>query len=235
MKPILILLSFLALAVRIHADSVTVGDPSFEGNTLTAGGGGNNIGPEWTGTNGSNTGSAFEEYITGFASEGTDHLGMENNYDVWQDLGVTYQANTRYTLTVAAGNRSGVSQSGNLSQYYLADSTGTIYASGSYDAYANVLAGQFADAPALVFDTSNNPAAAGKTIRILLHSGGSGRSHFDNIRLQSESLVVPGAAILGALSSTAVGTTAQTQPAVLAYINDRTGFDLRVGLGYAMV
>ncbi len=28
---------------------------------------------------------------------------------------------------------------------------------------------------------------------------------------------------------------AQTQPAVLAFANDRTGFDLRVGLGYAMV
>jgi len=28
---------------------------------------------------------------------------------------------------------------------------------------------------------------------------------------------------------------AQTQPAVLAFANDRTGFDPRVGLGYALV
>ena len=28
---------------------------------------------------------------------------------------------------------------------------------------------------------------------------------------------------------------AQTQPAVLAFANERTGFDLRVGLGYALV
>ena len=28
---------------------------------------------------------------------------------------------------------------------------------------------------------------------------------------------------------------AQTQPAVLAFANERTGFDVRVGLGYALV
>src|SRR5688572_18830937 len=89
---------------------VSVGDPSFEGNSLGAGGFAFNISPEWTGTNGSNNNNAFEEYIPGFSAAGTDHLGMELNYSVWQDLGATYQANTRYTLTIAAGNRNGSTQ-----------------------------------------------------------------------------------------------------------------------------
>ena len=118
--------AFIAIALLSPLSSapVSVGDFSFEGNSLAVNGYAYNIGPEWTGTSGSINGNAFEEYIPGFSSDGTDHLGMELGYDVWQDLAVTYQANTRYTLTVGAGNRSGATQPGNDSQYILADSTG---------------------------------------------------------------------------------------------------------------
>ena len=198
------------LSLPTRAAPVTIGDPSFEGNSLTAGGYSNDLSPEWTGTGGSNSGNAFEEYITGFASQGTDHLGMEQDYDVWQDLTSTYQANTRYTLTVGAGNRSAVSQAGNLTQYVLADATGTVYATGAWDAFANVASGSFADAPVLVFDTPNNTAALGKPLRILLQARGIGRSHFDNIRLDATSLTLPGAATVGNLAATAITATSAT-------------------------
>lgn len=175
--------------------AVTVADYSFEGNSLTAGNYSNNLGPEWLETSGPNNGNGFEEYITGFAAQGTDHLGMALGHDVWQNLAVTYQANTRYTLTVAAGNRGGLTESGNQTQYLLADTTGAIYATGIYN--ASVLpADTFGNAPALVFDTPGNPASVGKTVRILLRARGSGRSHFDNIRLDATSLIPPGAAAI---------------------------------------
>lgn len=200
----------LILTVAAHGMAITVGDPSFEGNTLGAGQWTNNIGTEWTGTGGSDNGNAFEEYIPGFAADGTDHLGMAQDYNVWQDLGATYQANTRYTLTIAAGNRSGTTQAGNLTQYALADSSGAVYATGNWDAYANVAGGTFADAPALVFDTPNNTACLGKTIRVLLQARGAGRSHFDNIRLDATSLVPPGGATVVNGEATAVTSSTAT-------------------------
>jgi hypothetical protein len=199
----------IALANCLSAAPISIGDPSFEGNSLNPGGFWNNLSPEWTGTNGSNAGNAFEEYITGFSSAGTDHLGMELNYDVWQDLGVTYQANTRYTLTVGAGHRSGLTQPGNLTQYALADSTGAIYATGLFNA-STLPSQSFGDAPPLVFDTPDDTAAVGKTIRVLLQSRGTGRSHFDNIRLDGASLIPPGGAALANGEATAVTTTTAT-------------------------
>jgi hypothetical protein len=184
----------IALLCRLVASPVTIGDPSFEGNSIP--GPGNwttNIGPEWTGTGGATSGNAFEECVASFAAEGTDHLGMNLGHDVWQDLAVTYQANTRYTLTVSAGNRTGNTQPANESQYLLADSTGTIYGTGVINA-SSLVAQTFGDAPALVFNTPDNPAAVGKTIRILLLARGTGRSHFDHIRLDATSLVPAGAA-----------------------------------------
>ncbi|MDA7649507.1 hypothetical protein N8580_04145 [Akkermansiaceae bacterium] len=61
---------FLLLAPFVHAAPLVIGDHSFEGNDLAAGGWSTAVGPEWSG-------SGFEEFITGFSAEGTDHLGME--------------------------------------------------------------------------------------------------------------------------------------------------------------
>lgn len=206
----LILPGLLAL-LPASAAPVTIGDPSFEGNSINAGGYTYNIGPEWTGTNGNNQSSAFEEFVTGFAAQGTDHLGMEQGYTVWQDLGVTYQPNTRYTLTVAAGRRgAGQTFSGNLTEYLLADSTGAVHASGSFDAFTNLASLSFGDAPALVLDTPNVPQSVGRTIRILLRAGGSGRSHFDNIRLDASTLVPPGAATVITQAATSVSSQGAT-------------------------
>jgi hypothetical protein len=200
----------------LAAVPVSVGDFSFEVNTgtnaannLNVGGYHFNLSPEWQETAGPGNGAGFEEFITGFTADGTDHLGMEVNHNVWQDLAVTYQPSTRYTLTIAAGNRSGNTQSGNQTQYLLADSTGVIYATGIFNA-STLPAGTFGDAPPLVFDTPANTASIGKTIRILLQARGSGRSHFDKIRLDAASLIPPGGSALENQSATAVTTTSAT-------------------------
>lgn len=191
------------------AESAVIGDPSFEGNSLSAGGWANNLGPEWEEISGPSDGNGFEEYILGFSSTGSDHLGMQQGHRVWQDLGIVYQANTRYTLTVAVGNRGGSTQAGNLSTYGLANHQGDEYLSAAFD--ASTLAGStFADAPVLVFDTASNPLAVGKSIRILLRADGSGRSHFDNIRLDVLEFEQPGTAtiVIGSASElTAVTAT----------------------------
>ena len=205
------LVSLAALLLQpLSATPLTVGDFSFEGNSLTSGGYSNNIGPEWTGTGGQSNGDAFEEYTSyAFAADGTDHLGMILGYDVWQDPGTTYQPNTRYTLTVSVGNRAAANTfAGNQSQYFLADSTGGIYSSGSYDAFANLPEQTFADAPSLVFDTPNDPSSVGKTIRILLRARGAGRSHFDKIRLDATSLIPVGGAT--AINHPATSVTSAT-------------------------
>ncbi len=209
----------LALPRVALAEPVAIGDPSFEGNSLSPGQYSNNLGPEWQETNGPNNPNAFEEYIVGFAADGTDHLGMSNNHNVWQDLGVTYQPNTRYTLTVAIGHRNGNTQSGNQSQYRLADDTGTVYAEGIANAWS-LPPQSFDDAPSLVFDTPSNPAAVGKTIRILLRARGGGRSHFDHIRLDAAPLVPAGGATVVMLPATEVTATGATLHGEITDIGD---------------
>lgn len=202
------------------ATPVALGDFSFEGNSIAAGGYTYDLSPEWTGTNGPNTTSAFEECITGFVADGSDHLGMENGYDVWQTLSATYQANTRYTLTVAVGSRNGITQAGNASQYLLTDPTNAIHATATFD--ASTLAAQtFGEAPALIFDSPASPAAVGQPIRILLRARGNGRSHFDNIRLDAAPLTNPGSATVGDLNATSITpTTATLNGAISAIGND---------------
>lgn len=183
-----ILLALLCLS-RATAAPITIPDFSFEDGDPAGPGFSYTITP-WVRSN--NNAGAFKEQITGFASHGTDHLGLElmaegqqANRNIYQSItGVTYQANTTYTLTVAVGHRSGNTTSGNISRYRLASST-TVFATGEYNAFTNVPAGTFADAPPLVFNTANNAAAVGQTIRIRLEARGAGRSHFDNIRLDA--------------------------------------------------
>lgn len=197
------------LGGRVAAVPVPVGDFSFETNNLSPGGYHYDLEPEWKETGGPNNTAGFEEYIVGFVADGTDHLGMALNHDVWQDLAATYQPNTRYTLTVAVGFRNGQTQPGNQSRYLLADTNGNVYATGSFDA-STLTPQTFADAPALVFDTPTAPAAVGKNIRILLQARGLGRSHFDNIRLDATSLTPPGGATVVNLPATNITTTSAT-------------------------
>ena len=174
------LLVFTGLVHPASAAPVTVPNFSMETPVLAAGGWTNTL-TNWTGTGGNPSAQAFQEYITGFSAQGTQHVGMELNYDVWQDLtGVTYEAASEYTLTVAVGNRAGTSQAGNDSQYAFAQGgTGTVQTlygpNGSKNATL-FTGGTFGDGAPLIMNTTTYPAAVGHTIRILVRARGAGRS-----------------------------------------------------------
>lgn len=217
------LFSIFSIPLIAVGAPVTVGDHSFEGNqpnNLDSGGWSNDLSPEWQESNGPNNGSGFEEFINNFAAVGTDHVGMNSNHEIWQDLGITYQANTTYTLTVALGNRSGQTSNGNQSTYSLRSSSNTSYASTAADASTTATAGNFADAPSLVFDTSQTPAAVGNTIRIHLLAGGPGRSHFDNIRLDATPNAPSGEAALSNGSAASITSTSATIGGTVTDIGD---------------
>lgn len=188
------------------ANPVVIQDASFDNRSLNPGSFNTTLTP-WQETNGPGNGAGFIERSNAFAADGLNHLGMNLNHNVWQDLGVTYQANTRYTLTVSAGNRSGThTHAGNQTQYVLADSTGGIHATGTFNA-STIPIGSFANAPALVFETTTRSPAVGRSIRVQLQARGSGRSHFDRIRLTAESTLPPLASTLAATSVSDTGAT----------------------------
>ena len=186
---------------------IELADPSFESNSggdMTSGGWNNDLFPDWEGLNGSNAGEAFEEFIGGFFSEGNDHVGMAAGYYIWQDTGVAFEPNKTYQLTVGVGNRNtGFTPAGNVSVYAILNSAdnlglnGTLFSTAdvllndpavisfeTLDAAAEVPIGTFADAPPLQFTTTD--AVPTGTIVVLLGDDSSGgRSHFDNIRLET--------------------------------------------------
>jgi hypothetical protein len=181
---------------------VALGDYSFENNSLNSGGWGNNLSPEWQDRDGENNGGSFEEYIDGFAAEGTDHIGMTTGYYIWQDTGVAILPNTNYRLSVSVGNRNaGYSVIGNESTYAILSTDenlgvngnlfstfevledASLLAAGSWDAGTNVPEGTFAAAPPLEFQTGG-VAPEGTLVVLLGDNSPSGRSHFDNVRLE---------------------------------------------------
>jgi hypothetical protein len=181
---------------------VALGDYSFEDNSLNPGGWGNNLSPEWQDRDGENNGGSFEEYIEGFAAEGTDHIGMATGYYIWQDTGVAILPNTNYRLSVSVGNRNaGYSVIGNESTYAILSTDenlgvngnlfstfevledASLLAAGSWDAGTNVPEGTFAAAPPLEFQTGG-VAPEGTLVVLLGDNSPSGRSHFDNVRLE---------------------------------------------------
>ena len=211
----------LLISEALQAAPIAVGDPSFESNTLTSGGWSTDLSPEWSESGGPRNGNAFEEYIVGFSSNGTDHLGMNTGHNVWQDLSATYQANTIYTLTVAHGHRSGSTGNSNQSTFSLRASDNTVFASAFENSFS--LAGSsFADSTPLILDTSATPAAVGQTIRIHLLAGGGGRSHFDNIRLDATEIEPDGTARLSNSAATAIGSSTAMLNGTVTDVGDDT-------------
>lgn len=207
----------LLLISPVIAAPLTIGDHSFENNALAAGGWSNDISPEWSEAGA--TGNSFEEYINGFAGDGTDHLGMNQGHEVWQDLGESYQANTIYTLTISHGHRTGSTNGANQSTFSLRASDGTNYAT-AFENSSLIGGGSFADSAPLTLDTSATPAAVGKTIRIHLSAGGSGRSHFDNIRLDATPVVPDGTADVSHLAATTITSATATLNGNVTSIGD---------------
>ena len=219
---ILTILTLGLSMIGAQAASISVADNSFEinaGGDMNPGGWNNGIGPDWNGRDGDSAGGAFEEYIGGFVADGTDHIGMGTGYYVWQDTGVAIAPNTTYTLTVAAGNRNAnFSGVGNASTYAIlaggtnlgaanfADTAAVIgnsnltLASGSVDA-STFAASSFGDGDTLVFTTG--ATVPNENLVVLLGDNSpTGRSHFDNVRLDAVAAVPEvSSALLGSLAA----------------------------------
>ncbi len=200
-------MALLYAAGPLAAEPIAVGDPSFENNSNGPGQWTNDLRPEWQETNGPGNGAGFEERITGFAADGLNHLGMELGHDVWQDLATTYEPATRYTLTVAVGRRTNLTSSNNSSVYELGTNENAFPVSGAINARWAADNQTFVDAPPVVLDTTEFPEVVGKPIRIMLRARGSGRSHFDHIRLESEPVASGGTPVLGPLDVSGIGQT----------------------------
>ena len=182
----------MAAAVALISTSVATAGPiaianaSFEEPVLDAGGWNNDI-VDWGGNTG---GDAFIEHITGFVSDGNNHLGMAADAERAQNLGVSLTANTTYTFTAAVGNRNAsFTEAGNESRIGLyvggsAQGGGTLLAEAVFDA-SNLAESSFADLTA-VYNSGPTPLAG--DLWVSLQSTGANRSHFDNLRLDA---VVP--------------------------------------------
>ncbi|MDB4416851.1 hypothetical protein N9277_01150 [bacterium] len=208
--------------VASQGAAIAVADNSFEGTPglNAAGDWSNNLDANWSERGGAGNGDVFGEWITGFSSEGTNHIGVNAGAYLWQDTGVAFQANTKYTLSLGAGNRTNQSAAGNLTTYGLLNDATNLgvanYAASSdvtadgalteafaqWDAFANVTAVGFGDAPDLTF-TTGAVAPTGNVV-IFLGADGLGRSHFDNISLDATAIPEPASALLGALSALAL-------------------------------
>lgn len=183
---------FLLAPFNLFAAPIAIGDASFEDANLNAGGWSNDLGTAWLERDGANSGQSFAERL-GFSSEGNHTLGMESNYYVFQDTGVSFKPNHRYVLTVGIGNRSGFTAADNMSGFgltnlipssdgtgILADVLATSLADGVFNA-GTIPANSFQDQE-LTFDTDDSPPSG--TIIVYLAGVGANRAHFDNIRVE---------------------------------------------------
>lgn len=219
------LCGWLAGSSRALAEAVPVANHSFENAGLTAGGWSDcidvacgNPDPEWwinPDTFGiSNTNTAFAEVISGFAADGTHHVGIDSDVvglEVAQNINLPVIPNAIYTLTVAVGNRNAnFSPPNSLSQIALyagnpATFGGTQLAATTFAAGAMLGPSQFADVT-LVYTTSSVVPAG--DMWISLQNVGAGRSHFDNVRLDVALIPEPSTLALAAIGATAIGGVA---------------------------
>jgi hypothetical protein len=180
------------LAAPAFADPVAIANSSFEMPDLTSGGNTwTNTYPDWDAP--ATPGDAFVEFISGFAADGMQHIGVATNGEVSQNLGVQLLPNSIYQLTVAVGNRMNfVSATGNESTFGLyvggdAAAGGTLVAESVVDAFP-IPVGTFEDFT-LTYTTGAAPPTG--DLYIALSSGGGNRGHFDNIRLDASAIPEP--------------------------------------------
>lgn len=206
-------LAFLSLGLAMQpatADPVAINNPSFESATYVgANSWTDNLEDtdpdtdiEWMGRDGNLDSDAFIERIGGFFAHGQAHIGMEADYYIYQDTGVAWQPNSRYTLTVAIGNRntgftiaSNDSVAGLTNAIPFAATAAEAISSDELLMSANVSenastwpVSTFREFT-LVFDTGSVPPS--DTIVIFAGSAGGGRAHFDNFRLDVVGLADP--------------------------------------------
>ncbi len=160
---------------------------------------------EWQGRDGNANGNCFIERIGGFFSQGVAHVGMAVGYFIYQDTEVAWLPNTRYTLTVGVGMRNaGFSTATNLTAIGL---TNTIPVGGTAtdvitndplltmaNATKNVSTQPLSSFADLSVNFETGATAPTGTIFVFLgDQSGTGRSHFDNVRLDAVSSLDPDA------------------------------------------
>jgi hypothetical protein len=188
----------MALCGNVFAEQIVVKNASFEDPILNAGGATwTNTYPDWNPPPA--VGDAFVEYIAGFASDGVNHIGVQNGQEVSQDLGVPLLPNTTYNLTVSVGRRNATftvadndSRFGLYAGGDLGDG-GTLVADASYNAFP--LADLTFVDQSLSYTTGDSVPAG--NLFISLRTAGGSRAHFDNIRL--EAVPEPSAMVLAAV------------------------------------
>lgn len=210
----------LAMTGVAQAASVTIVNPGFEAAGLAAGGWSDNAPTGWSDPQG-NDNTNFIEVISGFASEGTHHLGFDGNEFgmVYQDLGVAWAPNTTYTLTVGVGNRSGtgagtgrfglgtsldpVAPATNLGGNgpYFLHSPSVFFADLDTSTVAPT-GGTFADA---IFTYTTGAVAPAGNVRISVQEISGTRIHIDNFRL--DATPVPEPTVAGTAFLAAFGLT----------------------------
>ncbi len=195
----------------VHAAPVPINNASFESANYSGANSWtndlNDANPEttieWTGRDGSSSGQSFIERIGGFISHGVAHVGMEVGYFIYQDTEAPWLPNTRYTLTVGVGRRNAAfSTATNLTTIGLTNTfpvgsnAAEVILNDPFLAEANATKNvspqalsSFADL-SLVF-TTGATAPTGTIIVFLGDQSGTGRSHFDNVRLDAVSALDP--------------------------------------------
>ncbi|MCH1505482.1 MAG: hypothetical protein L7V86_18015 [Verrucomicrobiales bacterium] len=211
----------LSASLSAFAAPIEVNNASFEQPPL--GGGGNTwtnniVDPslaadqaQWVGTE---TGDKFIELIGGFQSEGTQHIGTAGGFYMTQNLGIPFEANTAYTLTVGVGYRN-PNQSGAEAFTVIGltateqDPSDTNPLAGTdtnnqleidsllESAHARVESVSLNDSVqksftdvTVEFITDDDPPS-GNILIFLGDDNAGGRSHFDNVRLESLTALDP--------------------------------------------
>lgn len=204
------LLMVVLTATIAHGAAVTINNPGFETDVLAAGGWSDAVPTGWQDPAGGDN-SNFIEYIAGFSSEGTNHLGFDANEFglVYQDLGTAWAPNTQYTLTIGVGNRNntnfaagtgrfGFGSSADPAPLALTPYTPLVYSQDVFTGTYATAAGMFADA-SITFTTG--AIAPVGNIRISVQNMDTGtRLHIDNLRLDATLVPEPGSCAVLALA-----------------------------------
>ena len=211
MKKLIAFVAVIACTGYASAETININNASFEAPVLDPGGWTNDY-PDWTPP--PDKGNAFVEYIPGFSSEGNQHIGIQGASIVSQALDVGLSANTTYNLTVGVGNRNGSFSPTDGTQrstfgLYLRDSAevdcnippGCIYLGASTVDAGLLGESTFADFSMTYTTTGSVPAG---DLVVLLENSGSGRSHFDNIRLTATAVPEPSSLVLISLAGLAL-------------------------------
>lgn len=192
-------LAALGCAGAVHGASITVGNHSFEETVLSPGGWLDGQPPSWTSPAGQ--ANNFIEYIVGFVSDGNNHYGMAQGVASYQELATAWLPNTDYQLVIGVGNRNAswtaVGNQSSIALESTADPVGTHLASTFLDS-STLPESTFAD---LTLTFTTGASAPAGNIRIWIGStgdAGTGRGHFDNVRLDASPVPEPSfAALLG--------------------------------------